>query len=276
MFEVGKSYTGEQLRGWGFNPDITDAGQSVGGKSYTLTNDRGMRRVNAGGTVASSAASAAPSMDEYFKKAADSRQNLIAANDRISTELGLPQLRANALNLQQTLYKTPQVQKDATRGYNVNQNQQDRIIASKQAAIAPAAQLATQNQIAGEQQLTDRLKMETAYDDAELTALLTKYSAGVQLSRDELSRMHDLTMLEKQQSFQRQENDRAQQIKDAMPVELTGGSSLYYPSTGKFVTAPKISAADTGTSGVNFNSGVNSGWQISPTAPRPNISSFDR
>lgn len=45
MVEINKSYTGEELRSQGFNPDITGEPQTVGGKTYILWNDQGKRRV---------------------------------------------------------------------------------------------------------------------------------------------------------------------------------------------------------------------------------------
>jgi len=42
---IGSSYTGEDLRSQGFNPDITGDPQTVNGRTYILWNDGGKRRV---------------------------------------------------------------------------------------------------------------------------------------------------------------------------------------------------------------------------------------
>jgi len=54
--EAGKSYTGEEIRASGLNPDITGGTpQTVGGVTYRLYNDRGKRRVEivSGGDIGS-------------------------------------------------------------------------------------------------------------------------------------------------------------------------------------------------------------------------------
>ena len=130
------------------------------------------------------------------------------AAQRIGEDLGLPQLRQNAFGLQQSLIDIPELYKSGTRGFDVNANQLGRIIATKQAELAPYAERATaQSQFAegelgtrlgylqndwnrqllplnSEQAfLADRFAREvsvfSAEDQRELDALLGKINAGV-------------------------------------------------------------------------------------------------
>ena len=79
------------------------------------------------------------------------------AAQRIGGELGLPQLRQNAFNMQQQLIDIPEVYGSATRGFDVNANQLSRIINQKTSELAPFAQRATAQQQFGEQELGTRL-----------------------------------------------------------------------------------------------------------------------
>jgi hypothetical protein len=146
--------------------------------------------------------------------------------ERIGNEIGLPNARANALSLNQTLFNIPATYSKATRGFDVNNNQLQRIIGQKQSEIAPSAALATQNQAALEGQLgqrlgyeqqdfanrlipyqseqsllTDRLARETTgYTNqmqSELDALIARMNAGVTLSEGEKQRANALAIAEK-------------------------------------------------------------------------------
>src|SRR3990167_9795393 len=75
------------------------------------------------------------------------------AAERIGGELGLPALRQNAFNLQQSLIDIPSLHTSATRGFDVNANQLGRIIATKQAELSPLAQRATAQSQFAEQEL---------------------------------------------------------------------------------------------------------------------------
>ena len=57
---------------------------------------------------------------------------------RIGSEVGLPQLKSNALNIRNTLTNLPGTYSKAMTGFDVNQNQLDRVVANKTAALAPA------------------------------------------------------------------------------------------------------------------------------------------
>src|SRR3990167_7398009 len=148
------------------------------------------------------------------------------AAQRIGEDLGLPQLRQNAFGLQQSLIDIPELYKSGTRGFDVNANQLGRIIATKQAELAPYAERATaQSQFAegelgtrlgylqndwnrqllplnSEQAfLADRFAREvsvfSAEDQRELDALLGKINAGVTLSEGERDRANKLAVAEK-------------------------------------------------------------------------------
>lgn len=68
------------------------------------------------------------------------QENLPHMFDRIGRELGLPTLQQNALQANQTMANIPHTYSGAARGFDVNQNQLNRIVGTKQAAYAPVVQ----------------------------------------------------------------------------------------------------------------------------------------
>src|SRR3990167_5534511 len=174
------------------------------------------------------------------------------AAQRIGEELGLPQLRQNAFNLQQQLIDIPEVYKAGTRGFDVNANQLARIINQKTSEIAPFAQRATAQAQFGEQELgtrlgylqndwnrqllplnseqaflADRFARETSMfsqdNQRELDALLAKMNAGVQISENEKDRILELSKLEKEY-----ENElKIAKYKASQSYAVTSGSYSY-------------------------------------------------
>src|SRR3990167_1955654 len=149
-----------------------------------------------------------------------------AAAERIGGELGLPQLRQNAFNLQQQLIDIPSVYKEGTRGFDVNANQLARIVNARTAELGPLAQRATAQAQFGEQELgtrlgylqndwnrqllplttekdflTDRMARETSVysqeNQNELNAILDKIKNGITISEAEKNRAQELALAEK-------------------------------------------------------------------------------
>jgi hypothetical protein len=160
-----------------------------------------------------------------------SQESLPAMNERIGSELGLPALRQNAFQLNETLRNMPQVQSQATRGFDVNANQLQRIIASQQGKMAPLAQEATRASQFAEGELGERMRLSqaeqarqlqpfemerdllsdriaremTAFSqqkEQELTVLLTKFNRDNYLSDREWQRANELADAESE--FDRQ------------------------------------------------------------------------
>lgn len=224
-----------------------------------------------------------------YGQAVQGQESYTAMNDRIGKELGLGDLRKNAFNLQQMVQNVPTVQTQANRGYDVNENQLQRIIAARTSEIAPAAQAATSQAQFAEGQLGERLKLGQADNERllqpyqmegkvlgerlareatgytqerqnELSVLLQKMQDQQQLTLAEMQRVQKLADDEK--SFERQkelirlgqQNDMeklAAQNRNN-PITVGAGASVYDPSTGQFKQAP-IQPLFGGGSGVSEN-----------------------
>jgi hypothetical protein len=104
--------------------------------------------------------------------------------DEIGGSLNLPTLRSNAQSLTATLDNIPTVQKQATRGFDVNNNQLDRIISAEQSKLAPVAQKAVTQQQNAENDLSTRLGY--AVQDQQKTLL--PYEKEASLLSDRLAR----------------------------------------------------------------------------------------
>ncbi len=158
-----------------------------------------------------------------FRAAIGGQESTQAMADRISTELGLPGLRKNAFAVNQQLSDVPDVQSAATRGFDVNENQRQRIIAAKQGELAPSAvKLNTPQQFA-EGQLGERL----GYGLQEQTKALIPFQTEASMLSDRAAReitgytndkQNELTLLLDKLSSQRAltaaETARAQQLAD--------------------------------------------------------------
>lgn len=155
--------------------------------------------------------------------------------NQFSGELNLPTLRSNAGQIQNTLSNLPSTYSSAVRGTDVNANQLQRIIAQKQAELAPAATTANlalsnaENQLGqrigyaqadrslqlmpyqSEQSLmSDRLARETTLfsqdKENELNSIQQKVQNGITLSEGEKQRAQQLLLTEKQYQSQKEQN----------------------------------------------------------------------
>src|SRR3990167_456251 len=199
------------------------------------------------------------------------------AAQRIGEELGLPQLRQNAFNLQQQLIDIPEVYNAGTRGFDVNANQLARIINQKTSEIAPFAQRATAMQQFGEQELgtrlgylqndwnrqllplnseqaflADRFARETSMfsqdNQRELDALLAKMNAGVQLSEGEKNRAQELAIAE---AGYKNALEVARVNNQQNPWQsISSGGRLYNTATGQSIYGQKSSGSGYNPGGI--------------------------
>lgn len=172
--------------------------------------------------------------------------------DRIGKELGLPQLRANATQLNNTLTDLPQTYSKAMTGYDVNANQLARVVGTKQAEIAPLAQRATEqaqnaesmvNQRLGYASedynrgllpltteggmLTDRLARETSLystdNQRELDAIIAKMNAGITLSEGEKNRAQQLAVAEQNYNLQKEQMNTNSKNSGTQVIDVGNG-----------------------------------------------------
>lgn len=144
---------------------------------------------------------------------------------RIGKELNMPALYQNANNINTQMANLPGTYNAASRGFDVNANQLNRIVGTKQAALAPAQQAANQALQNAQQQMNTQIGFEqeqqkkeldpykaeqqllTEYqarqatgfskaNEAELTGYIKKLEAGIQLSEGEKTRANQLAMAE--------------------------------------------------------------------------------
>ncbi len=164
---------------------------------------------------------------DRFRQAIMGQEGMSHMYRRIGDELNMPNLRTNAVNLQNQMTNLPETYSKATTGFDVNANQLNRIVGTKSAALAPAVETATNALNSARQQqgdmigatqadqakqlrpyeteqsfLTDRWAREqtgfTSANEQELNGLIAKMNAGVQLSEGEQQRINALAVAEKQ------------------------------------------------------------------------------
>lgn len=215
----------------GFN--LPDFGSVVGGQ-----------RQASGNLMANQGAQTGQFLQNYGN-AIGNQETMRAMYQRLGQELNLPQLQNQAQTLTSTLEAIPETYGNATRGFDVNANQLNRIVGTKQAQLAPLQQKAVgqlqtaQGQIGTQmgleqaqqqkelqpyeferQFLTDRLARETSLfsQDAEreYNALITKMNAGIQLTEAEKNRAQQLEMQKRE--FENQKSVIELQNKGALDV----------------------------------------------------------
>jgi hypothetical protein len=198
---------------------------------------------------------------DFLKKYTDfinSQEGASAMASRIGGELGIPTLQANATNYRNLLTNLPSTYSKATTGYDVNQNQLNRIVGQKSSELSPLVTTA-ENSLSGAQNtlatrmgyeqfdqnkallpyttekemLADRQARETTLfsqdNQRELDALITKINAGITLSEGEKSRANQLAISEKSyQAAKDQLNGRA-------PVSTDTGDWMWDAQTQKWV-----------------------------------------
>ena len=202
-----------------------------------------------------------------------------ALAERIGGELGVPAIRQNALSLQQLLAKMPYTQRQATQGFDVTQNQLDRIIAQKTGELAPVVSDVTRAEQSAQQALAERLGYEVSAQQKELkpfeieggmlseriarettgfsqsqtnelNALLAKMQAGIQMSQFEINRADQLAQNERNYELEKSKIAASQQP-ESKYVEVGKGSALFNPATGTWTTPPGYTGAGTGSSAVS-------------------------
>ena len=142
---------------------------------------------------------------------------------RLGSELGLPALNKSAFGLNQTLADIPSVQTTATRGFDVNANQLARIIAAKQAQIAPLAQRATAEAQFAQNELGNQMGFEQAGQERQLMPFQTEQQLlSDRLAREASGYSQDMTneldlylnRVARGEKLSDQETARAQQLAD--------------------------------------------------------------
>ena len=213
-----------------------------------------------------------------------SRPTSQALSERIGGELGLPQLRANSQNLNNTLFNLPQTYSKGTTGFEVNQNQLDRVVGTKQAQLAPAAALASQNTLNAENQLTQRMGYEqqnfqnnlipfqseqgllsdrlsresTGYSNQmqnELSAIISKVQNGVALSEGEKNRANQLAVAEAsfQHAMELQKQSQGAQGAQTQVIDVGGRRKLINTQTGQVIQ--DLGSTPSGVAGASTNTG---------------------
>lgn len=171
---------------------------------------------------------------------------------RWGDQFNIPTLQKAVSGLTSTLANLPETYSKATRGFDVNENQLNRIVGGKSAALAPTlaganaalsgAQQQQQQMIAATQAdqakqlkpfeseqaiLSERWAREqtgfTAANGQELDGLIAKMNAGVTLSEGEQDRANKLAVAEKQY----------QASKYAADQQLAGQRAIALASLGK-------------------------------------------
>ncbi len=159
------------------------------------------------------------------------QEPLSAMYSRIGQELGVPQLQQNAGMLRNTLTNLPFTWGSASRGFDVNANQLQRIIAQKSSELTPLVNTAESALGTAQTNLSTRMGLgqaeqnkqllpfgyekdiiaergarEVSGFDAgaenELNALISKANMGITLSEGEKNRANQLAMAEKQYQTQ--------------------------------------------------------------------------
>ena len=211
---------------------------------------------------------------DYLKRYTDfinGQEGASAMAKRIGGELGIPTLQANATMLQNTLTNLPGTYTKAVQGYDVNENQRQRIIAQKAGELQPMVTTA-ENSLSGAEtnlgqqmgyEQTDQQKallpyqtekdllderqarettMFTTENESELNGLIAKINAGVTLSEGEKNRAATLASQESSYLNAKETASSATQI-----VEVGGRKQLINSQTGAVVQDLGPSSAGTGT-----------------------------
>jgi hypothetical protein len=197
-----------------------------------------------------------------YSNAIKGQESTTGMYSRLADELGLPGLMNQSSSLNATLEAIPQTYGDATRGFDVNANQLDRIVGTKSAEIAPLAQkattqaqnaqsqVATQMGLAQQQQakelqpyeyerqfMADRMARETSLfsqaNEQEYNALIAKMNAGITLSEGEKNRANALEV-------QKRAFDNAKETAATSNRYISVGTGgLFDTQTGKSVAFGK-------------------------------------
>lgn len=216
---------------------------------------------------------------------------------KLGSQLGLPQLQANANQLNQAVTDLPSTYGSATRGFDVNANQLSRIIGQKSSVLAPLAQTATtqaqnaQNQVNTQlgynqqdfqnqlipytseanilgQQQSNQINVWGQSQKNDLDALVAKMQSGTQLTNDELNRANQLSIAELQSQTQQNvansyiDSSRYQKPADTSYQTIGGRTKLIDNRTGAVISDLGTSAAPNSgySASANPSSYYGSGW----------------
>jgi hypothetical protein len=207
-------------------PQTTGAQSKVAG--YDLPDLEGtvQRQRNMRGDMMDNQDTAMSGWLSKYNTALSGQENVGAMYNRLGQELGMPQLRENALGVQSQIASLPGVLKNAGKNFNVNANQLARQTATQTANLQPLAtntMNAYQSAVGAVNQqmpwyqaqqakeldpynkelayMNDRNARETSgftSDNAnELSALVSKMNAGITLNEGEKTRANQLAIAEK-------------------------------------------------------------------------------
>lgn len=187
-----------------------------------------------------------------FSNLINSQGTTEALAGRIGEELNLPTLSKNAFNLQQQMYELPSTYSAATRGFDVNNNQLQRIIGQKSSELGPVAQRATDQAQFAQGQLATRL----GYAQNDWNRQLLPLNSEQDFLTDRMARetnlysqdnQNELNALIQKGNWTQAEKDRAQQLAIAekgyanslevakinnqpKPFALNNGQGIYNPA----------------------------------------------
>lgn len=207
-----------------------------------------------------------------FRSMLGGQEALPAMAQRIGGELGLPTLRQNTQQLSTSIANMPYTQRAATRGFDVNQNQLDRLTQAKQAELVPVYTastnaLGTAERSLGEQlgygvqqqqkelmpfqqeagMISERAAREmTGYSQDmqnQLTVLLQKMANNQALTMAETAQANQLALQEN--TYQKQRDLLAQNPEQSW-MSVTPGGQLFNTQTNKFQTIPGKTVATGG------------------------------
>jgi len=241
-----------------------------------------------------------------FTNAVKAQPTMSAMASRIGGELGLPQLQGNATMLRNTLTNLPSTYSGATRGFDVNANQLNRIIGQKSSELAPAVDTAERSLSDAQNTLSTRLGYEQAdqqkellpyqteqsllserqarestmfsqENQSELDGLIAKINAGITLSEGEKNRANQLAVAEQSFEHQKQLNEQQaklnppqQQNADTSIIEVSGHKKLIDNKTGRVIQDLGASNSGTGTT-PNPLSYLTGGSNTAKPSPSPNF-----
>jgi len=208
---------------------------------------------------------------DYLKRYTDfigGQEGASAMAKRIGEELGIPTLQANATMLRNTMTNLPTTYSKAMTGFDVNQNQLNRVIGQKSSELAPALTTAENslqtaqgnlNTRMGYEQydqtrqekpyamekdiLSERQARETTLfsqdNENELTALINKINAGVTLSEGEKNRANQLAIAEKTyqlelKKLEQNQNQFNSTQNGRAPISTDTGDWMWDSSTGQW------------------------------------------
>lgn len=223
---------------------------------------------------------------DYLKRYSDfinGQEGASAMAGRLGTELGIPTLQANATMLRNTLTNLPSTYSKASQGYEINNNQLQRIIGQKSSELSPMVQTAETSLAGARSDLNTRMGYETLdqtrqekpytleqtmlatrqarettlysqENEAELNALISKLQMGVTLSEGEKSRAATLAASEQSYQNQLEINKQNNANKTTTPntqiVESNGRKYLIDSGTGKIISTYGTSTSGSGTAPV--------------------------